>query len=210
MCIYCGTTKYRQIYKKHYGPIPMDSDGRRYEVHHIDGNKQNNDPLNLKAVSIQEHYNIHYSQGDWSAASRIAAKMKLSPEEISKLISKSNAERVANGTHNFLGPATNKRRLENGTHPFLDKESARNRENKKVKDGNHIFLGGEIQRNACLQKVKKGTHPFLNKEKASSRMALRLENGTSPSQIKKTCENCNLTISLPMYGRWHGNKCKEK
>ena len=67
MCIYCNTTNYRKIYENHYGPIPKEENGRSYEIHHLDGNHHNNDPKNLKAVRIQEHYDIHYSQGDWSA-----------------------------------------------------------------------------------------------------------------------------------------------
>ena len=58
---------YRKIYKQYYGEIPVDADGRSFEIHHIDGDHSNNNPLNLKAVSIQEHYDIHYSQGDWYA-----------------------------------------------------------------------------------------------------------------------------------------------
>lgn len=61
MTIY-SSTNYRKIYEQHYGPIPKDSDGRTYEIHHIDGDHSNNDPSNLKCVSIQEHYDIHHSQ----------------------------------------------------------------------------------------------------------------------------------------------------
>ena len=50
---------HRKIYERYNGSIP---DG--YEIHHIDGNHKNNDPKNLKAVTMQEHYNIHYQQGD--------------------------------------------------------------------------------------------------------------------------------------------------
>lgn len=53
------TNIYRKIYESHYGPIPIDETGRTYEIHHIDGNSENNDISNLKCVSIQEHYNIH-------------------------------------------------------------------------------------------------------------------------------------------------------
>jgi hypothetical protein len=38
MCIYCTTNNYRKIYENHNGIIPKDSDGRTYEIHHIDGN----------------------------------------------------------------------------------------------------------------------------------------------------------------------------
>jgi len=58
---------YRKIYEQHHGPIPVESDGRTYEIHHIDGDHNNNDPGNLKAVTVKEHYNIHYAQGDYNA-----------------------------------------------------------------------------------------------------------------------------------------------
>ena len=45
MCIYCGTDKYRKIYEQHHGPIPIDESGRTYDIHHIDGNHFNNDPI---------------------------------------------------------------------------------------------------------------------------------------------------------------------
>ena len=61
MTIYTGKN-YRKIYKQYYGPIPKDEFGRRYDIHHIDGNHDNCDASNLKAVTIQEHYDIHYQQ----------------------------------------------------------------------------------------------------------------------------------------------------
>ena len=67
MCIYCATDNYRKIYETHYGPIPIDEEGRTFDIHHIDGNHSNNSPQNLKAVTIKEHYDIHYLQEDWSA-----------------------------------------------------------------------------------------------------------------------------------------------
>jgi hypothetical protein len=55
---------YRRIYEQVYGPIPVDADGRSFEIHHIDGNRSNNDISNLVALSIQEHYDVHWQQGD--------------------------------------------------------------------------------------------------------------------------------------------------
>jgi len=82
---------HRKIYTKIYGPIPEG-----YDIHHIDGNHNNNDPSNLMAVSLQEHFNIHYSQGDYGAAHRIIQRMNVSKEEKSRLASlaaiKANAE----------------------------------------------------------------------------------------------------------------------
>lgn len=94
---------YRKIYITNYGTIPIDTDGRRYDIHHIDGNHENNDPTNLVAVSIQEHYDIHYSQGDWAACQNILLRMNVSPEEMSKKCRFLLLERVKNGTHHFCG-----------------------------------------------------------------------------------------------------------
>ncbi len=102
MCIYCGTNKYRKIYENHYGPIPKDNDGRKYEIHHIDGNKKNNHLSNLKCVSIQEHYDIHYSQKDWSACLIMADRMKLDPHLKSELASNAQKLLVEQGVHHFL------------------------------------------------------------------------------------------------------------
>lgn len=85
MCIYCGTNKYRQIYRFHNGPIPKDSSGRRFHIHHIDGNRNNNQADNLVALSIEDHYQLHYKQGDYAAAIKLAGQMSWSHEEISNL-----------------------------------------------------------------------------------------------------------------------------
>ena len=67
---------YRKIYESFYGKIPIDDKGRPYEIHHIDGNHNNNSIENLKCVSIEEHYLIHYLQKDFVAANLIAKRMK--------------------------------------------------------------------------------------------------------------------------------------
>lgn len=49
----------REVYRRHYGPIPEG-----WHVHHIDGNRKNNDPKNLIALSPEEHYHVHLERGD--------------------------------------------------------------------------------------------------------------------------------------------------
>lgn len=77
--------QYRKIWINHYGEIPKDENGLTYEIHHIDGNRKNNDISNLVAVSLKEHYLIHYNQKDYYAAFMISRKMKLSDVELSEL-----------------------------------------------------------------------------------------------------------------------------
>jgi hypothetical protein len=139
---------YRKIYEDHYGPIPKEENGRSYEIHHIDGDHSNNNPSNLKAVTIQEHYDIHNSQGDWYACLKIGNAMRLSPEELSDVASK-NSKRVQ------------KERLENGTHHFLNSEFQSKVNRIRVENGTHNFLDGTIARKAQQNLVENKTHHFL-------------------------------------------------
>jgi len=70
---------YRKLWEKCYGPIPVDEQGRKYEIHHVDGNRKNNSIENLKCVSIEEHYRIHQEQGDGIACHAIKLRMQGKP-----------------------------------------------------------------------------------------------------------------------------------
>lgn len=78
---------YRDIWINHNSPIPLDENGRTYEIHHLDGNRTNNTISNLICVSITDHYDIHYKQGDFLACAIMSKRMSLSPEE-TKIIHK--------------------------------------------------------------------------------------------------------------------------
>lgn len=110
MCIYCGTTKYRKIFQAHYGDIPKDDTGRSFDIHHRDGNRSNNDPSNLIAVSIEDHYAIHHSHGDWMACHRLASRMKLSHDELSALATRGAKHGNQNyfHVHRFFGAKNHK------------------------------------------------------------------------------------------------------
>jgi hypothetical protein len=201
MCIYCSTNNYRGIFTKHHGPIPKDETGYTYEIHHIDGNHLNNHPDNLKAVSIKEHYDIHYSQNDWGACLLIASKMKLPHEERSNLASKYQKSRVINGTHPFLNTEfqkeqsrkSNFKRLSDGTHNFLNSNiqsvAGKISNKKRLSNGTHNFLGGEIQN----KKIKNGTHHLLA--------------GNRP---KVKCPHCDKIGDKNLMTRWHFDRCKSK
>lgn len=206
MCIYCGTNKYRRIYENHHGPIPKDDIGWAYDIHHIDGDRNNNHPDNLIAVTIQDHYDIHYAQGDWMACWKIGVRMRKPIEELSELSSKCQKARVQNGTHHLLGgeiqSKSNQRRIKDGTHHLLGGELQRAR----VASGKHHFLGGEIARDMNRKRVANGTHNLLGGEVTRKQLA----NGRHASQIMKTCEYCGETTNSMQYGRFHGIKCPKR
>lgn len=234
MCIYCGTTKYRKIYENHYGPIPKDENDRLYEIHHIDGNHSNNDPENLKAVTIQEHYDIHYSQGDFGACLLISRNMKISPNEKSELARqnalrlvregkhpltsgevqrKANKERIANGTHHLLGPDFNKRMLSEGKHPsqnYATSQAASIREKKRVEEGTHHLLNKQWQKEKCRKTVESGKHNFIGGEIQRKTGRRLVENGTHIFIQQWKCEVCGKEgKNLAVFSRWHGNNCKK-
>lgn len=127
---------YRQICIKHNGPIPKDELGRSFDIHHINGDHSDNSPTNLKAVSLQEHFDIHQSQGDKGACLAIARRMKLSPEEISKLSSATQKRNVANGSHTFAKPGFQKSLQE-----------------KLIKEGRHLSQTNPEQHKANARKA---------------------------------------------------------
>jgi hypothetical protein len=189
---------YRKIWEDHYGPIPRDKNGRSYEIHHIDGDHSNCDISNLKLVTIQEHYDLHYAQGDWAACLRMSYRMNLTFDQISELSSRNQRERVAKGIHNWQGPDHNKRLIKDGIHPFLDGEAARQRNLKRVANGTHNLL---TDANPSKILAKAGKHHFQlnNPAKAKSK------EGTLPSQIKLSCIHCKKQCSLNNFNKRHGN-----
>lgn len=162
MCKYCGTNKHRKIYENHIGPIPKDSFGRTFDIHHLDGNHANNDPENLKAVSIQEHYDIHYMQKDYGACIALAKRMKISPADRAELARNQQLKRAAEGTHHFLGGELQRinsiKQIEEGTHNFTSEL-----QHRRVAEGTHPFSGGELQRRTQQRMLSEGTHPLKGK-----------------------------------------------
>jgi hypothetical protein len=113
---------YRRFWEKFHGPIP---DG--FEIHHIDGDRSNNDLSNLKLVSIEEHLEIHRSQGDIGAVQAILIRMnEYDSEEIARLASITQKKLIDEGVHNFqridrkqVSKKTMQKRLQSGKPAFL-------------------------------------------------------------------------------------------
>jgi hypothetical protein len=171
MNIYTGND-YRKIYKSHDGVIPRDAEGRKYEIHHRDGDHENNAIENLQCVSIQEHHDIHYSQEDWGACHRIAQRMSLTPTEISDLARKAALKRVENKTHNFLtradGSSVTSDRVKAGTNPFQTRADGTSHTSDRVKAGTNPFQTRADGSSVTSDRVKAGTNPFQTRADGSN------------------------------------------
>ena len=221
-------TEHRRIWRQHYGPIPKDSDGRTYEIHHIDGDHTNNDITNLIALTIHEHYEIHFWQEDMGACFAIGSRMEMSPEELAAMTTHHNQQMLEDGTHPFLkredgsslGAEISRRMVEDGTHNFIGSPYAK----KMYEDGTHPFLGGEIQRETNKRRIEDGTHNWVGDNNPShdrvkngthhmlgSKSNLSyLERGIHVSQLKVSCIYCHRELDKANFSRSHGDKCKHK
>lgn len=210
MCIYCNTSQYRKIFENHHGSIPVDQTGRKYEIHHKDGNHNNNDPSNLVALTIQEHLNAHHIRGDWAACFRIAQRMKLSPEEIREYARKRTEKQLQQGIHNFqredVKNKTKARLAEQyslGIHPFQDRERARARAIARVQNGTHNLLDREAASKRSKARVANGTCNLVG----GSQQRKMLAEGKHPSQITQICPHCQKSGKASAMKRWHFDKC---
>jgi hypothetical protein len=217
MCIYCNTPKYRKIYENHFGKIPTDEYGRTYDIHHIDGNRQNNIPENLIALSLVDHMEAHKLRGDYGACRRLAQRLKISKEGKSHYARLAMLAKIADGTHNWAGDKhPTRRRIEDGSLQKAARESAL----KRLASGTHNFQNPahhEKMSVIMLQMVENNTHYWLtdrHKEevavRSSKRMRKLAENNTHPGQSIKICPHCGISKRGPSIYKTHFDRCIHK
>jgi hypothetical protein len=101
---------------KKYVKIWQDYHGKKLsndmEIHHIDGDHNNNQPENLLAVTIEEHLEIHHKQKDYGAVQAILMRMQRTDEQrelIKECASKHQQLLWEKGEHNFQKISEQKR-----------------------------------------------------------------------------------------------------
>ena len=90
---------YRKLYERYYKCSLL----KGVDIHHIDGDHNNNDPSNLKAVTLNEHYNIHKEQKDYYAAYLIGRRMKIKPEDWSQMAKENGRKSAIQNRNNGVG-----------------------------------------------------------------------------------------------------------
>lgn len=172
--------KYRKIWEAHYGEIPKDEEGRTFEIHHIDGNRKNNDISNLMCLSLKEHYELHLQQGDYASAAFLKQKMG----------TPLNGWKHSEETKQKIREDT----LNNPRQYWLGKKRPDIAEMRK-----NIIVSDETKKKQSEIKLKNPTKFWLGK----SRKGLI---HTTPY----TCPHCGKEGKGAAMHQWHFNNCKFK
>ena len=93
---------YRKIYERYYQASLLEG----VDIHHIDGNHSNNDPKNLQAVTLEEHYEIHKSQNDYYACVMISQRMKIKPTDWQQMAQENGRKSAIKNINNGVGLLT--------------------------------------------------------------------------------------------------------
>jgi len=93
------STNYRKVFERYYQASLLDG----IDIHHIDGDHFNNEPSNLQAVTLEEHYNIHKSQNDYYACVMIAQRMKIKPSDWAEMAKRNGSLQAKENIKNGVG-----------------------------------------------------------------------------------------------------------
>ena len=175
---------YRRLWIKAYGPIPVDEQGRSFEIHHLDGNRQNNVLENLQCLSIEDHYNQHYAKKEYFAANLIANRMGKSLEKVSNW-------NMSNETRKKMSDSK-----KGDKNPMKDPANA-----KKVADA----LRGR-------KKSKEAEQKRLETAKKNGSLARTEETKLKmrKPKAKIECPHCKFIGGISTTKRWHFDNCKQK
>jgi hypothetical protein len=172
--------KYRKVWELHNGPIPKDTEGRSYEIHHLDLDRTNNNIENLQCVSLQEHYEIHLKNGDYASAAFL--KQKLGNPLIGWKHSEETKQKIRQ--HN----------LDNPRQYWLGKK----RPDIALKQTGRI-VSNETKQKQRNAKLNNPTKYWEGKKRE----------GFSINKFRK-CPHCGLEGNGGAMLQWHFDKCKFK
>jgi HNH endonuclease len=92
-------THYRKVWQQYHKASLLPG----IEIHHINGDHDNNHPDNLLAVTSEEHYYLHLENGDYGAASLISNRALLPINEVVEVRKQAGKIGGTNSRDNNLG-----------------------------------------------------------------------------------------------------------
>lgn len=192
---------YRKIYEDSFGAIPHDELGRRYDIHHIDGDDNNNDLSNLIAVTIEEHYKIHHSQSDWGACYFMAIRMNSDPEKISESARKYQLS---------LGENHPSKREENRARWRGDGSPSKSEKNRQARREYQLSLGDKHSLRSDAYRKSQSSKMSGKNNITFDHTVYLWENIASGEQIKMTRYDFYTTHNIPEWSVRYYIKGKSK
>lgn len=175
---------YRRLWINAYGPIPVDEQGRSFEIHHLDGNRQNNVLENLQCLSIKDHYKLHYDKKEYFAANLIAKRMGKSLKGISDWnISDDTRIKMSDSKKGDKNPMKNPANAKKVADALKGRTKSKEAEQKRLETA---------RKNGSLARTEE-TKLKMRKPKA-----------------KIECPHCNFIGGVSIMKRWHFENCKQK
>ena len=224
---------YRKIWTQYNGPIPVDEHGRSYEIHHIDGNRENNSIENLQCLSAEDHYKLHYEKGEYFAAHLIAQRIKSSSlKEITEWnISDAHREALRESKLGDKNPMKNPVTREKVSKALKGRKKSPEAEAKRLKSREGFkhseeskekisaALKGKPKSEAHKQKMSevrlghKRSQKSIEKQKQSSKgykHSEKVKEKMRKPKVKVECPYCTQVGGVSQMKRWHFDNCKLK
>jgi hypothetical protein len=185
------TTNYRKIYTDHWGSIP-----KGFIIHHIDGDCHNNNPINLLALSHEDHDVEHISMGDsrsdgswagWSKAGNLASQARYARGDTKSSLrgeDRTEAQKLKDKSARVGADRTEDQKARD--------ERIRGVSNGRVGDKHPLW----------------GKTPYNKGIIASPDIRSKMSD-SAKERPSKTCPHCGMTMTTN-YSRYHGDNCKHK
>lgn len=187
---------HRKIYEEAYGPIQ-----KGFHIHHIDGNRDNNDLSNLVALSPKDHYELHKKQGDWACCLALVrtGHLEITPEERSFLAKQQMSDPTMKKILSETMKETNKKIWSNTQFRKAQSELA-------TKKFTKLWSNEEYKKRVSKKISQSWTKE--RKEKLSKEFS---EIVTKNNNKELTCPYCGkIGKGVGIMNRWHFDNCKQR
>jgi hypothetical protein len=123
-----GKLLHRLVYEKFIGIIPDN-----YDIHHIDGNRLNNEIYNLQCLSHSEHIKLHAVDREFSDETRKNLSLALT----GKKLTKEQRKNISEGKKGIRFTDEHRKNLSEARIGLKDSEETKNKKSQNTKGENN-------------------------------------------------------------------------
>lgn len=205
---------HKRTWKAVYGVYPK----KGYHLHHKDGNPSNNSIDNLVEVTPKQHFDIHFSQGDWAACILLARSAEISPDQLAEIQRNHGLKCVERqvGIHsNSFDRSSNAKRIWKTTPPgrLPVTDGERVLKFKTAEETNNFLQSHTNWRRGVPDHHRVGLKQSKRRIDSAEAIQIstrRLQQGTHNFTTIMTCDVCGKVGKGSVMKRWHFNNCRHK